>query len=85
MSTHPTGLFLAEKEDNPMWKDRVEHAKDVWALYHGHTAYLTVRCMSALYHLQALRGEAMSQLIGLVESTKITLDNREDLVVDLST
>jgi hypothetical protein len=41
--------------------------------------------MSALYHLQALRGEVMSQLMGLVESTKITLDNREDLVVDLVT
>jgi hypothetical protein len=41
--------------------------------------------MNALYHLQAVRGEAMSQLMGLVESTKITLDNREDLVVDLST
>jgi hypothetical protein len=27
----------------------------------------------------------MSQLMGLVESTKITLDNREDLDVDLST
>jgi hypothetical protein len=27
----------------------------------------------------------MSQLMGLVESTKITLNNREDLVVDLST
>jgi TolA-binding protein len=35
--------------------------------------------------LQAMRGEAMSQLMGLVEATKITLDNREDLVVDLST
>jgi hypothetical protein len=32
-----------------------------------------------------VRGEAMSQLMGLVEATKITLDNREDLVVDLST
>jgi signal recognition particle GTPase len=68
-----------------MWKDRVDHAKDVWALYPGHTAHLTVRCMNALYCLQALRGEAMSQLMGLVESTKITLDNREDLVVHLST
>jgi TolA-binding protein len=68
-----------------MWKDRVEHAKDVWALYPGQTAHLTVRCMNALYHLQAVRGEAMSQLMGLVEATKITLDNREDLVVDLST
>jgi uncharacterized protein (DUF3084 family) len=27
----------------------------------------------------------MSQLMGLMESTKITLDNREDLVVDMST
>jgi chromosome segregation ATPase len=41
--------------------------------------------MNALYRLQAVRAEAMSQLMGLVESTKITLDNREDLVVDLST
>jgi uncharacterized coiled-coil protein SlyX len=82
---HPIGLFPAEKEDDPMWKDWVDHSKDVWALYPGHTAYLTFRCMSALYRLQALRGEAMSQLMGLVESTKITLDNKEDLVVDLST
>jgi hypothetical protein len=41
--------------------------------------------MNALYRLQALRGEAMSQLMALVEATKITLDNREELVVDLST
>jgi outer membrane murein-binding lipoprotein Lpp len=79
MSTHPHWLVL------PMWKDRVEHAKDVWSLYPRHTAHLMIRCMSAMYRLQALRGEAMSQLMGLVESTKITLDNREDLVVDLST
>jgi TolA-binding protein len=40
--------------------------------------------MNALYRLQAVQGEAMSQLMVLVEATKITLDNREDLVVDLS-
>jgi chromosome segregation ATPase len=74
-----------KKEDDPMWKDRVEHAKDVWALYPGQTAHLTVRCMNALYRLQAVLGEEISQLMGLVESTKITLDNMEDLVVDLST
>jgi uncharacterized coiled-coil protein SlyX len=85
LSTHPIGLFPTEKEDDPMWKDRVAHAKDVWALYPRQTAHLMVRCMNALYRLHALRGEAMSQLMGLVESTKITLDNREDLVVDLST
>jgi hypothetical protein len=60
LSTHPIGLFPAEKEDDPMWMDRVEHTKDVWALYPGHTAHLTVRCMSALYRLQALQCEAMS-------------------------
>jgi outer membrane murein-binding lipoprotein Lpp len=85
LSTHPIGLLPAEKEDDSMWKDRVEHAKDVWALYPRQTTHLTVRCMNALYRLQAVRGDAMSQLMGLVESTKITLDNREDLVVNLST
>jgi septal ring factor EnvC (AmiA/AmiB activator) len=77
-------LFPAEKEDDPMWKDRVEHAKDIWALYLGHTAHLSVRCMNALYRLQVMRGEAMSHLMALLEATKITLDNREELVVDLS-
>jgi hypothetical protein len=63
----------------------VEHAKDVWALYPGQAAHLTVRCMNTMYRLQAVRGRAMSQLMALVEATKITLDNREELVVDLST
>jgi chromosome segregation ATPase len=68
-----------------MWKDRVEHAKDIWAIYPGQTAHLTVRCMNALYRLQVMRGEAMSHQMALLEATKITLDNREELVVDLST
>jgi uncharacterized coiled-coil protein SlyX len=85
LSTHPIGLFPAEKEDDPMWKDRVEHAKDIWALYLGQTAHLTVRCMDALYRLQVRQGEAMSHIMALLEATKITLDNREELVVDLST
>ena len=84
LATHPIGLFPAEKEDDPMWKDRVEHAKDIWAIYPGQTAHLTVRCMNALYRLQVMRGEAMSHLMALLEATKITLDNREELVVDLS-
>jgi hypothetical protein len=41
--------------------------------------------MNALYRLQVMRGEAMSHLMALLEATKITLDNREELVVDLST
>jgi hypothetical protein len=41
--------------------------------------------MNAMYRLQVMRGEAMSHLMALLEATKITLDNREELVVDLST
>jgi hypothetical protein len=58
----------------------------------GHLGYLPrsdcsldVRCMNALYRLQVMRGEVMSHLMALLEATKITLDNREELVVDLST
>jgi chromosome segregation ATPase len=32
-----------------------------------------------------MRGEVMSHLMALLEATKITMDNREELVVDLST
>ena len=33
MVMHPLGLFLAEKRDDPMWCNRVNHVKDVWAMY----------------------------------------------------
>jgi hypothetical protein len=65
-----------------MWRDRVDHAKEVWALYPGATARLTVRCMSALYRLQVLQREAMSHLMGLTQDAKVIIINREDLVVD---
>jgi hypothetical protein len=42
LSTHPIGLFSAEKEEDLLWKDRVEHTKDVCTLYPGQTAHLTV-------------------------------------------
>jgi septal ring factor EnvC (AmiA/AmiB activator) len=41
--------------------------------------------MNALYRLQVMRSEAISHLMALLEATKITLDNIEELVVDLST
>jgi TolA-binding protein len=68
-----------------MWQDWVDHTKEVWALFLGATARLTVRCMSALYRLQDLQREAMSQLMGLAKDAKVTITDREDLVVDLST
>jgi hypothetical protein len=85
MRTHPIGLFLAEKEDDPVWKDWVDHATNVWAIYPRPTTQLTVWCMGALYHLQALQHEAMSHLIGLARTAKVTIGDKEDLVVDLST
>jgi hypothetical protein len=40
--------------------------------------------MSALYRLQAPESDAMAHLTRLAQTTKITLDNWEDFVVDLS-
>jgi hypothetical protein len=85
MATHPIGLFPTEKGDDPMWRDQVDHAKNVWEIYPGATTRLTVRCMSALYRLQVLQRKAMSHMIGLAQDAKVTIIDREDLVVDLST
>jgi chromosome segregation ATPase len=40
--------------------------------------------MSTLYHLQTLQSDAMAHLTNLAQTTKLTLDSREDFVVDLS-
>jgi hypothetical protein len=84
MMMHPLGLFPAEKRDDPMWCNRVSHVKDVWAMHLDQVGRITVQCMSALYRLQALQSNAMTHLTGLAQATKITLNNREDFVVDLS-
>jgi hypothetical protein len=78
MVMHPLGLFPAEKKDDPMWCNRVSHVKDVWAMYPDLVGRVTVQCMSALYRLQALH------LANLAQTTKLTLGNQKDFVVDLS-
>ena len=40
--------------------------------------------MSALYHLQALQSDAMAHLANTAQTTKLTLDSREDFVVGMS-
>jgi TolA-binding protein len=40
--------------------------------------------MSALYHLQALQSDTIAHLTDLAQTTNITLDSREDFMVDLS-
>jgi uncharacterized coiled-coil protein SlyX len=84
MVMHPLGLFPAEKKDDPMWCNRVSHVKDVWVKYPDLVGRITVQCMSVLYRLQALQSDAMAHLANLAQTTKLTLDSREDFVVDLS-
>jgi hypothetical protein len=84
MVMHPLGLFLAEKREDPMWCNRVSHAKDVWAMHPDQVGRITVQCMCALYRLQALQSNAIAHLTNLAQTTKLTLDSREDFVVDLS-
>ena len=85
MVMHPLGLFPAEKKDDPMWCNRVSHVKDVWAMYPDLVGRVTVQCMSAMYRLQALQSDAMALLANTAQTAKLTLDSREDFVVDLST
>jgi hypothetical protein len=40
--------------------------------------------MSVLYRLQALQSDAMAHLANIAQTTKLTLNSREDFVVDLS-
>ena len=81
---HPLALFTVEKKDDPMWCNRVSHVKDVWAMYPDLVGRITVQCMSALYCLQALQNDAMTHLANLGQTAKLTLDSREDFMVDLS-
>jgi hypothetical protein len=84
MVMHPLGLFPAEKRDDPMWCNRVSHMKDMWAMHPDQVGRITVQCMSALYHLHALQSDAIAHLTDLAQTTKITLDSREDFMVDFS-
>jgi uncharacterized coiled-coil protein SlyX len=67
-----------------MWCNRVSHVKDVWAMYPDLVGRVTVQCMSALYRLQALQSDAIAHLANIAQTTKLTLDIREDFGVDLS-
>jgi hypothetical protein len=67
-----------------MWCNHVSHVKDVWAMYPDLVVRVTVQCMGVLYGLQALQSNAMAHLANIAQTTKLTLDSREDFVVDLS-
>jgi hypothetical protein len=84
MVMHPLGLFPAKKRDDPMWCNQVSHVKDVWAMHPDQVGRITVQRMSALYRLQALQSDVVANLTNLAQTTKLTLDSREDFMVDLS-
>jgi hypothetical protein len=67
-----------------MWCNRVSHVKDMWEMYPDLVGRVTVQCMSVLYRLQALQSDAMAHLANIAQTTKLTLNSREDFVVDLS-
>jgi hypothetical protein len=67
-----------------MWGNKVSHVKDVLAMHPDQVGRITVQCMSALYRLEALQSDAMTHLTSLAQTAKITLDDREDFMVDLS-
>jgi hypothetical protein len=69
---HPLGLFPAKEKDDPMWRNRVSHVKDVWAMYPDLVRRITIQCISALYHLQGLQSDAMAHLANLAQTTKLT-------------
>jgi hypothetical protein len=62
----------------------VSHVNDIWAMYPDLVGRITVQCMSTLYRLHALQSNAMAHLANLAQTTKLTLDSREDFVVNLS-
>jgi hypothetical protein len=84
MVMHPLGLFPAKKRDDPMWCNNMSHVKDMWAMYPDLVGRITFQCMSALYRLQTLQSDAMAHLANLAQTTKLTLDSREDFMVVLS-
>jgi hypothetical protein len=81
MVMHPLGHFPTEKKDDPMW---CNHVKDVWAMYLDLVGRVTIQCMSELYRLRAQQSDAIAHLANIAQTTKPTLDSREDFVVDLS-
>lgn len=62
---HPLGLFPAKRKDDPMRRDMVRNAKDVWALHPNQAPRVMAQCMNALYRLEALQSEAMAHLTSL--------------------
>jgi hypothetical protein len=61
----PAGLFPAVSKSAPLWLDRLAHLGHLVDQILVETIIFLVRCMNALYRLQALQSKGMAQVIDL--------------------
>jgi hypothetical protein len=83
MMMHPLGLFPAEKMDDLMWCDRVATPR-MCGMHTDLVGRIIIQCMSVLYRLQALQSDVMAHLTVLAQTAKMTLDDMDVFMVDLS-
>jgi hypothetical protein len=80
----PICLFPAVQDDDPMWLDRVQHMDYLVDFHTQETILTSVRCMNALYHLQALRSQGLAQATDLAQADYMMVDSRDEQIQELS-
>jgi hypothetical protein len=79
----PAGLFPAISESNPLWLDKLAHLGHLVDQIPDETTVFLVRCMNALYRLQALQNKGMAQVIDLAQSFQWAVNLRDEQMQDL--
>jgi hypothetical protein len=67
-----------------MWLDRVQHMDYLVDFHTQETILTSVRCMNALYHLQALRSQGLAQATDLAQADYMMVDSRDEQIQELS-
>jgi len=80
----PIGLFQAEQPDDHHWRSRVRDMDYLVVFYAAETISLSVRCMNALYCLQAIQGNAIARLVDLAEAHHEMVNTRDEYIQDLN-
>jgi hypothetical protein len=74
----PFRLFPTIPDDDPMWLDRVQHMHYLMDFHAQETILTSVRCMNALYHLQALLSQGLEQATDLAQVYYMMIDIRDE-------
>jgi hypothetical protein len=77
------GLFSVVSESDRLWLDRLAHLGHLVDQIPIETIVFSIRCMNALYRLQALQSKGMAQVIDLAQSFQWTVSLRDDQMQDL--